>query len=617
MSEPIQYQHPVAATPPSPEAEPEPEPQPQTIDITVPEGHAGGDSFIIELPDGTEIDIDTPEGLVAGDVFEIELDIISSSDHEDIAVPAQAEPQPEPEPQAEPLAGQTLEVMCPVGVGPGDTIYIQYDGEEVEVTIPEGVAAGDEFSVDVSVGGGEDDDEETESEAGDDFSVDMNVGGAEDDDEETERDEDEEDEFSDSEWDDARAGDALGTSRDNYARRAQARAADLGPDPDSDSDSDSEPSGRNSPKPADPLRKMIPRVSAFGLAPAPLSSFSTNDHASSADETKDASSFSTCYHEPPSADVDTAKDAMESGLAPAPLSSSSSTSRDDDDSPSREIQEAMEALLLDVEAAVLGSYELASAVSATTFTCAEMEFRVDGVGAVDGSGPADFFDEDMLESIRLLWSAARHVVLTLDTARRPEQGKSPDSLADVLLRGRDEGPADAHFDDTLEDELHRLVTERTAQFEAVRATIELKLGADVGADGLPRQGKDSTSTSDQRLIQNRKRAVRELPRKMEMLTMALFAHRIQVSALRERVLAAVAYRMEIGRRAEQRVTRYSRELERVRTAVFDPVRPSARVLFPSSIRNATTTSGTTQHHQDDKGDQGDQGEDLHVADRYN
>eukprot|EP01043_Picozoa_sp_COSAG02_P035990 COSAG02_NODE_2610_length_8431_cov_94.540206_1_plen_329_part_10 len=37
---------------------------------------------------------------------------------------------------------------------------------------------------------------------------------------------DDEEEFSDSEWDDARAGDALGTSRDSYARRRLAREAD-------------------------------------------------------------------------------------------------------------------------------------------------------------------------------------------------------------------------------------------------------------------------------------------------------------------------------------------------------------------------------------------------------
>ena len=92
----------------------------------MPDGHTGGDSFVIELPDGTEIDIDTPEGLVAGDVFEIELN----------------------------------------------------------------------------------DDDSTEPE---------------------EEEEEEGEEFSDSEWDDARAGDALGTSRDNHARRAMAQAADQAP----------------------------------------------------------------------------------------------------------------------------------------------------------------------------------------------------------------------------------------------------------------------------------------------------------------------------------------------------------------------------------------------------
>ena len=37
---------------------------------------------------------------------------------------------------------------------------------------------------------------------------------------------DDSDEFSDSEWDDARTGDALGKSRDSFARREHARKAD-------------------------------------------------------------------------------------------------------------------------------------------------------------------------------------------------------------------------------------------------------------------------------------------------------------------------------------------------------------------------------------------------------
>eukprot|EP01043_Picozoa_sp_COSAG02_P015456 COSAG02_NODE_660_length_18763_cov_116.476425_7_plen_2551_part_00 len=52
-------------------------------------------------------------------------------------------------------ATETLDVTCPEGVGPGDVIYLQYDGEEVEVRIPDGVQPGDEFEVNLESGNAE------------------------------------------------------------------------------------------------------------------------------------------------------------------------------------------------------------------------------------------------------------------------------------------------------------------------------------------------------------------------------------------------------------------------------------------------------------------------------
>eukprot|EP01046_Picozoa_sp_COSAG06_P065252 COSAG06_NODE_15947_length_1033_cov_1.189507_1_plen_135_part_10 len=44
-------------------------------------------------------------------------------------------------------AGPTLEVVCPDGSKAGDTIYLQFDGDEIEVVVPEGISPGDEFEV--------------------------------------------------------------------------------------------------------------------------------------------------------------------------------------------------------------------------------------------------------------------------------------------------------------------------------------------------------------------------------------------------------------------------------------------------------------------------------------
>eukprot|EP01052_Picozoa_sp_SAG31_P021102 SAG31_NODE_1614_length_7741_cov_4.817849_4_plen_634_part_00 len=52
---------------------------------------------------------------------------------------------------------ETLSVVCPDGVGPGDSLFIQTeDGEEMEIEVPEGVEPGDEFEVQITIGGEQD-----------------------------------------------------------------------------------------------------------------------------------------------------------------------------------------------------------------------------------------------------------------------------------------------------------------------------------------------------------------------------------------------------------------------------------------------------------------------------
>ena len=66
------------------------------------------------------------------------------------------EPEPEPETVIEPLQAevQTLVVVCPDGVGPGELLVISTeDGSEHEVAVPDGTEPGDEFVVEVSVEG--------------------------------------------------------------------------------------------------------------------------------------------------------------------------------------------------------------------------------------------------------------------------------------------------------------------------------------------------------------------------------------------------------------------------------------------------------------------------------
>ena len=225
------------------------------------------------------------------------------------------------------------------------------------------------------------------------------------------------------------------------------------------------------------------------------------------------------------------------------------------DETSRQVKDAMEILLRGVEARVLGSHEKASAISATTFTCA-------GATVTHDCGEEEeCFDEEMLRSVRILWSCTQHIVRTFGTDAVPETTADND-LEGMLLQARDDGSERlaSQFDDTLEQDLCNLVTEKMEQFEAVRATIELKLGAG---------STINSNISGQQLIRNQQRAARELPRKMEMLTMALFAHRLKISTLRQRISAAISRRAEIGRHAHQRAALYDKELARIREALVN------------------------------------------------
>eukprot|EP01046_Picozoa_sp_COSAG06_P033096 COSAG06_NODE_3356_length_5459_cov_9.584452_2_plen_369_part_00 len=158
---------------------------------------------------------------------------------------------PEPPPgTASPGRSVAMDVTVPEGHKAGDTITLDLGGGlELDVVIPEGHRAGDTFEVELEGGGGVDAEEEDAEEYAEE---------EEEKEKEKEKEEGEvvtesstelhksepkpelesEEEFSDSEWDEARLGDVFGTSRDNHARREQARRADFS-EGSNDSDVDS------------------------------------------------------------------------------------------------------------------------------------------------------------------------------------------------------------------------------------------------------------------------------------------------------------------------------------------------------------------------------------------
>jgi hypothetical protein len=155
---------------------------------------------------------------------------------------------PEPPPgTASPGRSVAMDVTVPEGHKAGDTITLDLGGGlELDVVIPEGHRAGDTFEVELDGGGGVDaeeedaeeyaEEEEKEKEEG--WGAVVVAGSTEPHKSEPKPELESEEEFSDSEWDEARLGDVFGTSRDNHARREQARRADFS-EGSNDSDNDS------------------------------------------------------------------------------------------------------------------------------------------------------------------------------------------------------------------------------------------------------------------------------------------------------------------------------------------------------------------------------------------
>ena len=141
-----------------------------SMDVTVPEGVKAGDTISLELPDGREMEVKIPPGHVPGDVFEIELD--EEEDGNDAAAVADAaDAAPAREQSKSPV--EALDVAVTAGTGVAPLGAAEAAPQPAKTTS-----------------------------------------------------DDTDDEFSDSEWDDARAGDAVGKSRDNFQRRRDAQIAD-------------------------------------------------------------------------------------------------------------------------------------------------------------------------------------------------------------------------------------------------------------------------------------------------------------------------------------------------------------------------------------------------------
>lgn len=195
------------------------------------------------------------------------------------------------------------------------------------------------------------------------------------------------------------------------------------------------------------------------------------------------------------------------------------------------------------------------------------------------SGDADdgsWIDEEMLKLLRSVWTAAQDLVQSLDdpAAVRLAKGTEPDFR---LFPG---------YDPLLETDLHKLVMEEMKQFEAVRTTILVKQRSFEerlvsGEIGEPIRER----ISEQRMAHERKRAVKQLPRQMELFTMALFAHRLKISALKERAVAAIAAREEAAERYSWEAGDYNRQLQEVREIISVTGRPETSGLFEEPSKN--------------------------------
>jgi hypothetical protein len=148
----------------------------EPMEVTVPKGYAAGDTITLDLGAGRELDVQIPDGHREGDMFEVELLLSSDSDNVDTTASSS---QSENLQHSAGISGEP-----PRAKQTAAARELETEPEQQPKPHPE-----------------------QEEELGDSGS-------------------DDSDEFSDSEWDDARTGDALGKSRDSFARREHAREAD-------------------------------------------------------------------------------------------------------------------------------------------------------------------------------------------------------------------------------------------------------------------------------------------------------------------------------------------------------------------------------------------------------
>ena len=91
------------------------------LEVTCPDGSGVGDIILIEGPDGEDIEVEVPDGITPGDSFEFDL-------------------------AAGTRKTESMAVECPGGSAAGDILEVLSSrGETIEVMVPDGVQPGDTF----------------------------------------------------------------------------------------------------------------------------------------------------------------------------------------------------------------------------------------------------------------------------------------------------------------------------------------------------------------------------------------------------------------------------------------------------------------------------------------
>ena len=113
-----------------------------SLSVVCPDGVGPGDTITVTTAAGEEVDVVVPDGVESGQEFEVTLgtpDVEEEQEDEQLG---------EELDDAGADDGSSLSVVCPDGVGPGDTITVTTAaGEEVDVVVPDGVESGQEFEV--------------------------------------------------------------------------------------------------------------------------------------------------------------------------------------------------------------------------------------------------------------------------------------------------------------------------------------------------------------------------------------------------------------------------------------------------------------------------------------